>query len=254
MNRKIIGILVSILFFGAGIVSAVNINVESTKMIKDIENPNPDIKTFNPTDDVSIKEATPNANYGSSYLVVRNRYGGFGQPGYEDDILIKFDISELSSGVTIISATLNLFYYKWSENFPVGRPLTLYRITSDWDEAIVTWNTRPSYNTAVTSMATVPSSPNVWVEWDVTSDVEIFVKGQEINYGWQIMDETYWGMFDIPATWFHQKEYSGNGDEYIPYLEIEFTTSRNKDITNQFFLQFLERFPLLNRFLTLLID
>ena len=235
----VVGII--ILFLGAGFVSAVNINVGSTNVIDDIENTSRDMMTFNPTDDASIKETNPNNNYAISYLVARNRYGG-GGAGYEDDILIKFDISGLPSKIRIDSATLNLFYYEWHSTNPAGRPLTVHRITSDWDENSVTWNSRPSYTTIVTSTATVPGSTNVWMEWDVTDDVKDFVKGQEIDYGWQIMDETYWGWFDIPAPFFRQKEHGSD----IGYLEIEYTKSRDKDITNQFFFELFEQFPLLN--------
>ncbi len=208
------------------IASAVKTDVVSTEMNDNIKKSSRDIKTFTPTDDVSIKEYTPNQNYATSYLVVRNRYGGTGA-GYEDDVLIKFDISELPSNVKIKSATLALFYYKWSEHPPDGRPLTLYRITSDWDENTVTWNTRPSYDPVVVSTVIVQDSPNVWMKWDVTSDVEKFVKGEETNHGWQIMDETYWGWYDIPATWFRQKEYGGND---IAYLEIEYSTSKDYNV------------------------
>ena len=69
----------------------------------------------------------------------------------------------------------------------------------------------------MTSSAVVPGSPGIWTEWNVTSDAQDFVNGQQINYGWQIMDETYWGTYDIPATRFKQKELETD----IPYLEIE---------------------------------
>lgn len=212
-----------ILFLGTSITSAINSNVEPAKMINEIGNLNRDTNTFYPTDDASIKETAPYTNFGSDYLVVRNKYGGYGSPGYEDDLLIKFNISELSPGIIIRSATLNLFYNQWRENNPAGRTLTLYRITSDWDENTVTWNTRPSYASEVTFSAVVPGSPGVWMEWDVTSDVQDFVEGQENNHGWQIMDEIYWGMSDIPATWFHEKELGSN----TAYLEIEVIKPRS---------------------------
>jgi len=218
----VIGIIV--LFFIAGIttnLSGKDVFATNNKEIKEkniqIGTCNLDPQTFYPTDDASIKEYTPNTNYGTSYLVVRNKYGGGGSPGYEDDLLIKFDISDITAGTIIVSANLNLYYNSWISNNPAGRPLTLYKVTDDWDEDTVTWNTRPSYTPEVTSSSIVPGSPGVWLEWNVTEDVQTFVDGEETNYGWQIMDETYWGTYDIPATLFHQKEHEID----IPYLEIE---------------------------------
>ncbi len=205
------------MFLGASVVSGINSNVELADAIDEIGNLNRGTETFYPTDDASIKQYEPNRNYETSYLVVRNKYGGGGSPGYEDDLLIKFDISDISAGTTITSATLNLYYYSWLSNNPAGRTLTLYKVTDDWDEGTVTWNTRPSYDSEMTSSAVVPGSSGIWMEWDVTSDAQDFVNGQQTNYGWQIMDETYWGTFDIPAPRFKQKEVETD----IPYLEIE---------------------------------
>jgi len=225
MIRKglVLGIL--ILFFVAGIttnLSGKDIFATNDKELKEkniqIGTCNLDTQAFYPTDDASIKQYEPNNNYGTGYLVVRNKYGGGGSPSYEDDLLIKFDISDITTGTIIVSATLNLYYNRYISNDPAGRTLTLYRATSDWGEDTVTWNTRPSYTPEVTSSSNVPGSSGVWMEWDVREDVQTFVDGEETNYGWQIMDEIYWGTFDIPATVFHQKEYP---EDNIAYLEIE---------------------------------
>lgn len=240
-----------VLFFGASTVSAVNINVESTKMIEDIENPSPDIEIFYPTDDAFVTEAVGHGgnNYGDEPEVhVSNKYGA--TPDWERNIFIRFDLSSLSSRINIISAKLYLYYYYYMDTNPGGRPLTVHRVLVDWDEDTITYNNQPPVTSEVSSTAYVPSLTDTWISWDLTIDVKDFVKGEETNYGWKIMDETYWGWFDLPVPYFRSKEYSNN--EFHPYLEIEFTRSRNKDITNQLFLQFLERFPLLMKLLYLI--
>ena len=253
--KKTIVFGIILLFLGASVVTAENINLESTSVINDIKKPSRDIKTFTPTDDTYIAMNSPDANNGNLDLTcARNRYGHPYHPTYwECDIPIMFDISSIPSNAIINSAKLYLFYFTWASNNPVGRDLTLYRISNDWDESIITWNNRPSYDTMISSSAIVPDFAGVWMVWDVTSDVEKFVKGEETNHGWQIMDEEYWGDIDIPISKFRTKEYSEN--EYIPYLEIDFTKSINKDITNQFFIQFLQShpnlFPLLKKLLLL---
>jgi len=200
----VIGIV--LLFIGASVVSTIADSFDEKTIFV----------VYNPTDDASVKEYEPTTNYGDGYLVVRNKYGSGGNPGYEDDLLIRFDLSGITSGSVVTSATLNLYYYDYPNANPSGRNLTIYRVTSDWDEDIVTWNTRPTYSTEVISSAIVPGSTDSWMSFDLTSSVQDFVNGIYTNYGWQIMDLTYWGSSGIPAPYFRQEEYGEN----MPYLEI----------------------------------
>ncbi|HEC82555.1 MAG TPA: DNRLRE domain-containing protein, partial [Thermoplasmatales archaeon] len=172
-----------------------------------------------PTDDATIHCKNPDANDGhTDHMTVRNMYGHPSDPDYwERDSLIRFDISSIATNSIIYSAKLKLYYYYWWDNNPVGHDLTLYRITSDWNEDTVTWNTRPSYAPQPTGYSTVPSSAGIWMEWDVTIDIQDFVNGVT-NYGWMIKDEYYWGAHNIPITYFRTKEYG----DFTPYLEIEF--------------------------------
>ena len=147
-------------------------------------------------------------------LAVRNEYDG-GSDDWELDSLIRFDISEIIPGTIIISAELYLYYYDNYFN-TAGRELNLHRITSDWDEDTVTWNTRPSIAPEATSFATVPDFTGVWMTWTVTDDVQDFVDEEKTNYGWQLMDDEYWGAVNIPHMKFHSKEYG----DFIPYLEV----------------------------------
>jgi len=218
--RKGMVFAVIVLFLGASVVSGINSNVELVDVIDEIGNLNRGTETFYPTDDTTLRMKVPDNNYGSrEYLSVRNRYGHPSQPEYwEHDVLIRFDLLAIPTGTSITSAILNIYYYAYDENNPAGRDLTLYRVTSDWDEDTVTWNTRPSIASAVTSYDVVPNSPGSWMEWDVTSDVNDFVDENKVNYGWQIMDEQYWGGYDVPDSKFRSKEYGS----IIPYLEIEY--------------------------------
>lgn len=243
--NKTLTIGVIFLFFGAGVVSAKISDIGTLAVNDKIGKLNPDIETFYPTDDCQIRMMDPDNNYGSTQSMgVRNRFGDPMHPTYwEHDALILFDISSIPSSATINYAKLNLYYWGFGDTNPVGRPLNLHKITSFWDESTVTWNTRPNFDPIVTSFALVPSTPGLWMEWDVTDDIADFVSEGETNYGWQLMDETYWGKFDIPNSKFRTKEYTENGDEYTPYLEIDFTRSRSRDITNKFFLQVFEQFP-----------
>lgn len=177
-----------------------------------------DTLTIYPTDDALIEEADCNGNYGSGLRMnARNRYGA--TAGWERDALSKFDLSSLPPGCTIVSGTLNLYYndcYQSSGDCD-GRDLNCYRLIEDWDESTVTYCSAPGKAATITSYSTVPSSYG-WMDWDVTSDVQAFYNGSETNYGWQVMDENYWGTVNIPDSYFYCKEYGSN----IPYLEIIF--------------------------------
>jgi hypothetical protein len=166
------------------------------------------IKTFEPTDDAS----TGNANV--EYMEVRN--GSYQGHDYEWVALVKFDISSIPSDATIVSASLNLFYWQWRDNNPTGRTLNLTRATTDWNEETVEWNNQPNYASEKTSSSNVPDTTGYWMQWDVTNDVQGFFNGTKDNYGWKIGDENFWYGVNIPVISFRTKENSSDK----PYLEI----------------------------------
>ncbi len=204
------------LFLGASFVSAINSNIKPSNLINERANLNRDTYTFYPTDDVYIKKDHPDETFDIPYISIRNDYGEYGMPGFGWDGLIKFDISDISPGTTIDSATLNLFYYYYKDTNPAGRPITLYRALNNWDEKTVTWNTQPAYESQMSAFTTVPGNFD-WMTWDVADDIQEFLDGQKENYGWKITDPSYWGYIEIPLTRFYSKE-SG---VQIPYLEVE---------------------------------
>lgn len=222
--KKVIAITVILIFLCVSICTGNELSnksfSEETRMISC------SMERLYPTNDTDISHMTPDINYGSDVTNdVRNEYGWV--PGWASDILIRFDLSSLPSGTLILSAVLKQYYWNFQGNTPAGRSLNLYRITSDWDESMVTWNTQPSNAMLPTTNATVPSSPGSWMEWNVTTDVQNFVNGSKLNFGWKVTDENSWGWTDIPITSFRSKEYS----QYIPYLEIQIDEKNKPPIT-----------------------
>ena len=185
---------------------------------------------FYPTDDATIFQNGPTKNAGQSeYLTVRNDVGGYPPPngdGWARDVLIKFDLSSIPSNYIIKDAKLKLYYCEWWDNDPAGRTLSLYRVTSSWDEDTVTWENQPSYYNVETSSATVPLYTGKWMEWNVTNDVQGFVLKQLSNYGWRIRDEVPWGDVNIPIAYFYSKEYGS----FTPYLEIKMEQDTNPPV------------------------
>jgi len=181
---------------------------------------------FSPTDDTMIKNESPYTPYGPVWdMAVRNAYGDSNKYYYEIDSLINFDLFSIPSIATITSASIHIYYYNWSGTDPAGRNLTLYRITSSWNEEYVYWNTQPSYAPTPSSSSAVPDSKGQWMTWDVTNDVQYLVN-ERAYYGWIIADENSWEKSNVPMAYFRTKEY-GN---YIPYLEVTYTVSeKNKE-------------------------
>lgn len=173
-----------------------------------------------PTDDSYVDNKTPSQNYNStSVLKVSNKYGN-DSSDWERYLLTRFNLSSIPSCTNITAAKLSIYYYDFEKTDPAGRNLSAYQITSDWNESNVTWDNRPSNSSEITSNSTVPSSFG-WMEWDITNDVQDFVGGSKTNYGWQIMDTSCWGEFDIPVSKFKSKE---TQTDYVPYLEIDYIT------------------------------
>lgn len=160
-----------------------------------------------PSDDTYVIESSIYANMGY-YPELQTR----GQVDENKNIIIKFDLSEINA---VNKATLTLYYFKFYESDPVGHELCVHRVTSDWEESIVVWNTHPTYTPDITDCATVPASIG-YISWDVTEDVEKFIEGIYPNYGWVIDDISS----DSEATTvFYSKEGTSNYS-LKPRLEI----------------------------------
>ena len=111
--------------------------------------------------------------------------------------LVMFDLSGVPSGATVNSATLTL--YQSSNAQRGGVAVDLYRVTSAWNEATVTYTTRPSWNPAVvSSLAIGDGSAGLFRSWNVTSSVQGWVNGTYANDGLLLMrnpDATLWPDF-----------------------------------------------------------
>ena len=227
MYKRGMVVVVICFFIGTSVASSISSDIKQFDIGLKEENINfvestSDVKTyiFHPTDDAYIDERYPNTPHGTDdpydYMITGNAYGQNGIDIHQIDGLVNFDISSISQNEEILSATLNIYYYR-GENSPANRDLNLYKITDVWNENTVTWNTQPTYAPpSLTTYSTVPSSYG-WMPWEVTSDVLDFVNKPVDNYGWKITDEIYYGSDDIPTTYFRTKGYG----DHTPYLEIK---------------------------------
>ncbi|KYK32232.1 MAG: hypothetical protein AYK22_01745 [Thermoplasmatales archaeon SG8-52-3] len=168
--------------------------------------------TLYPSDDTFIEKILPDENYGPlNYIKIGRNGNGY----FEEDALLKFNTSSISSETNVF-AKLYLYYYDYIEE-PNDRKYSLYRITNNWDEYNVTWNTQPSYEATPTDVLLVPDYPNVWLEFDVTNDVRNFIEGRFENFGWIISDDDNF----YPEGQREADIYSKENGNFIPYLFVK---------------------------------
>jgi len=145
---------------------------------------------INPNKDNILDSDAPDTNHGSSDSIGVGWYG-YG-PGGESIYysLIEFLIAwgtTLPSDATITSATLSLYVYNVDTD-SAGKTVYAQRLLrTDWTELGSTWNsykagfawTTPGagsvltdYTTTDQASATVPFSDGVWLDWDITTQVQ----------------------------------------------------------------------------------
>ena len=178
--------------------------------------------TFSPDRDVNVDEEAPDANCDDAHITMPV----WGVPDMKKHALIHFDLSSIPSGATIDSATLHLFIYQNIGG--TDKTNNIHRITASWTETGVTWNSRDGttdwdtsggdYVSTVTAGTSTGTMADVWVEWDVKTDVQAFVDDTYTNYGWLIKYETEGGMDGVD---YYTREYT-EADKR-PKLEVTYT-------------------------------
>jgi hypothetical protein len=174
-----------LLFYAAFLTSAGVINAQQTI-------------TMNPKEDCSIgfhdNYNSANNNYGFAIY-----YGAFSQPGTSGGEnagmgLMKFDLSQIPAGTVISSATLDLY---GSGPFGTGdvaeightgnNASYLERVTSNWSENIVTYNTQPTatYKHRVKLKESI-SADQDYLGVNVTKLVQDMVNDPSNSYGFRI--------------------------------------------------------------------
>jgi len=96
--------------------------------------------------------------------------------------LIEFNIAGLP--YPAISAELQMHGLPRALQYPYGPvrgDVSIYQVTSPWDEMTVTWNTMPSFDG--TPIETETPDTERWYEWDITTLYNEWKSGASDNYG-----------------------------------------------------------------------
>lgn len=197
-----------------------------------------------PAADTGINSCYQGGNLGDQVLTYLGNMGG--SPGIEKyRCLIRFDLSAIPRGATVLSATLRMAFV------PAGTAtstILLHRVTSAWTEGAgpfpygatsgATWNQRDAALVAnwtalggdyvATASGSVSGallgSAASRVDYPftaLTSDVQIWVSGTQSNYGWIMIngDETTAATQPYPAKSVWLREHAQSFDA-TPYLDI----------------------------------
>jgi|GEM_PF-801243 len=156
-------------------------------------------------------------------------------PGIERG-LIKFDMDQLPANAEIVKAELSLYHLEYNvnqyqpmSNLSGSNEVYLKRVTSDWVEDEVTWNTQPS--TTDQYQATLPESNSRnqdYLNIDVTELIsEIFVSGANYGFMLKLATEEY-----FRSMFFCSSEYEDSNMHPKLVIEYRIKESHQAPISN----------------------
>jgi hypothetical protein len=164
--------------------------------------------------DAEVRESEPDRNLGAEPEMW---VGPLVPP---EDVLrhrafVWFSLASLPAGATIQSATLYLYHSacRGSGDATHGA----FRVTTVWEELIITWNNQPPSVAGPTDEISFPVCDiGKWRSWDVTPDIDALA----IETGW-----VSWVIKIIPETSSVRKRvvYQTKEGGPAPYLEITYT-------------------------------
>ena len=137
-------------------------------------------------EDTYIAAASSVQNYGTQTNLITDSQNSSGVRS-----LLRFDLSAVPAGATILSATFEMYYFY--TRVANTESLRLHRALRDWTETGATWRTYDGannwttqggdYDPAIVASATLTATVNLWKSWNVTSLVQGWVGGAYPNQG-----------------------------------------------------------------------
>jgi microcystin-dependent protein len=166
-----------------------------------------------------VDSDTPNTNYNDDGVLDVHIYNGEGETDPASRALLYFSLTGLS-GLNISTVKLKMMC---SGASTLGLPFIVKRITQTWNEATVTWNSKPSYdNTAMVSL-TQPAV-TAWTEHDITTLIEDIIDNSRTYYGLYLVHD---GTPPIYANWADREAASG---AYMPQLVVDYLVATTPSV------------------------
>jgi len=173
---------------------------------------NPTVYRADVTADSYVYESDPDVNYGSSTSAILRD-----QNAYNRYIFAKWNMPDWEKVGLVKSATMYIHAYVYYNADPQGKYLRPFRIPSDWEENVITWNNMPTpdHNFGTTEL---PATPPCWYDIDVTEEVKAYHGWPNLYFGIGI---SFWPIDNASPSnvYYRAKEYSNPA--YRPYIEME---------------------------------
>lgn len=163
--------------------------------------------SLNPAADSFVRGAQPGVNYGSLIYMRTDQ---------NERALMRFDISSIPAGSTIVDATMILCLSAMPPVAAIGREMDLRIAQDPWTENGVTWANQPGSSGSSNASFFVPGVAGC-VSFTVKDDVESWMQGEE-NYGWVLADADESSAAPVQ---FHSREASISG--LRPTLTVTFS-------------------------------
>lgn len=139
---------------------------------------------FYATEDAYVDQAYPNDNYGDSgYLLVTGEYNS---SKYKTSY-IKFPIDEIPAYATDIEKAELRLISQNEQTSCSSVMVSVFELTSDWDENTVIWNNRPSVSFGATDTEYIYNDGQP-VYFNITSILTKWHNGSIPNYGIELYD------------------------------------------------------------------
>ncbi len=163
--------------------------------------------TLMATKDSYVNSAAPDENYGSADNLRAGRFLAIPSGGYYRSF-VAFDLSSLPADAIIVAATLELY-----QTSAGNVSLAAQRLTADWAEASVTWNTMPA---ATATGEVVGGLSDGWYRWNITAMVQQWRATPATNYGVQLLAT---GIIPTP---YYAHRFSSREGANPPRLVVEY--------------------------------
>ena len=149
--------------------------------------------------DALVSSFFPESEYGSGLIIdVGNTADGTILRSY-----IQFDLSSVPENARVIDTDLLLYQYNTSgtEDFIID----LHKVTSEWQEGTINWNSQPTYSTEAECSRTIYVGQVIWKDWDMDDLVQGWLNGTISNYGMALIDTDETSVNTI--AYFHSSDY-----------------------------------------------
>lgn len=168
-----------------------------------------EISAYSPIADSFIDQNSPDSNHGDGgELQIKTK------TDKNERAFVRFDFN-FPEETEIISSNLKLHLKTAPAAF---RTYEARRVLDGWEEMAINWNNQPGANESPTDTVDSGTTNNVWLSWNVISDVRDFISGVS-NFGWELRDSAE-NSGSAREAKFNSRE--NNEENYRPVLEVSF--------------------------------